>query len=438
LPNGRLVSPEHYFAMLRSGHSEEELRAANVHPVHPAFRIICTAKPPQSSGPMDWLGDELLALFLFVGLFPLSDEDHRVMLRGMLGEQVLDGLLELGAALRTASEKEPARFRPLRLSTRRFLQISRYATAGLQEEGHALGRALRPPFALLPEGAQQLVVGMLQEAGKKGLPEVKLNVKALAAKATTAVHVQREEWLRVAQEAVRALRHRSRAELKEFVVVSDGVLQIGNVRSRLLNPQRPELVPMAPFVEIPQHREVLRQMLLDWEIGHHMLLIGPQGVGKNKLADHLLELLRAEREYLQLHRDSNVSSLVSAPSLVGGVLIWGDSPLVRALKYGRVLVVDEADKAPLEVVCVLKALVEDGEYALPDGRLVSQRGGEGNSEVIVPGDGFRVVVLANQPGFPFLGNNFYSVCGDIFAAHALECPDIQSEAIVAAFLRAHS
>lgn len=35
---------------------------------------------------------------------------------------------------------------------------------------------------------------------------------------------------------------------------------------------------------------------------------------------------------------------------------------------GRVLVVDEADKAPTEVVCVLKGLLEDGEILLGDGR----------------------------------------------------------------------
>ena len=45
-----------------------------------------------------------------------------------------------------------------------------------------------------------------------------------------------------------------------------------------------------------------------------------------------------------------------------------DSPLVRAAQLGRALVLDEADKAPLEVVVVLKSLVEDGQLALPDGR----------------------------------------------------------------------
>ena len=36
-----------------------------------------------------------------------------------------------------------------------------------------------------------------------------------------------------------------------------------------------------------------------------------------------------------------------------------DSPLVKALLHGRILVVDEFDKAPAEVVCVLKGLLED-------------------------------------------------------------------------------
>lgn len=49
---------------------------------------------------------------------------------------------------------------------------------------------------------------------------------------------------------------------------------------------------------------------------------------------------------------------------------WQDSPLVRAVREGRTLVVDEADKAPLEVVIILKGLVEDGEMLLSDGRRI--------------------------------------------------------------------
>jgi MoxR-like ATPase len=82
--------------------------------------------------------------------------------------------------------------------------------------------------------------------------------------------------------------------------------------------------------------------------------MGNQGVGKNKLTDHLLQIMKREREYIQLHRDTTVSTLTLNPSLRDGRIVWEDSPLVRAMSRGRVLVVDEFDKAPVEVVCVLK------------------------------------------------------------------------------------
>ncbi len=74
-------------------------------------------------------------------------------------------------------------------------------------------------------------------------------------------------------------------------------------------------------------------------------------MGKNKLADRLLELLGREREYIQLHRDTTVQTLTLVPTLKDGVIVWEDSPLVRAVKYGRVLMVDEADKVFGTAVC---------------------------------------------------------------------------------------
>ena len=104
-----------------------------------------------------------------------------------------------------------------------------------------------------------------------------------------------------------------------------------------------------------------------------ILLIGDQGTGKNKITDKLLELLNYEREYMQLHRDSTVQSIMSVPSLASGQLDWIDSPLLNAIKHGRVAVIDEADKAPTETVVVLKALIEDKMLLLPDGRRILPR-----------------------------------------------------------------
>ena len=40
------------------------------------------------------------------------------------------------------------------------------------------------------------------------------------------------------------------------------------------------------------------------------------------------------------------------------------------LKAGDILVVDEADKAPTNVTCILKSLLESGEMILSDGRRI--------------------------------------------------------------------
>ena len=172
-----------------------------------------------------------------------------------------------------------------------------------------------------------------------------------------------------------------------------------------------------------------------------MLLIGNQGVGKNKLTDRLLGLLQCERvpgqhlaltlnalnqdglhcsndvvnlvllslfsieEYVQLHRDTTFQSLTLAPSFKSGVVVWEDSPLLRAVKYGRCLVVDEADKAPLEVVCVLKALSEDGELGLSDGRSIVRHDSPAKQDVVRMSPHFRLIVLANRPGYPFMGDS---------------------------------
>jgi MoxR-like ATPase len=91
------------------------------------------------------------------------------------------------------------------------------------------------------------------------------------------------------------------------------------------------------------------------------------------ILDRLCQVANFEREYIQLHRDSTVGQITLQPSLVDGKIVWKDSPLLRAVRDGLTLVVDEADKAPTEVLSVLKGLVEDGELLLPDGRRISRR-----------------------------------------------------------------
>lgn len=113
-------------------------------------------------------------------------------------------------------------------------------------------------------------------------------------------------------------------------------------------------VPDILFYDVPEHVALLERLLQDFGLGQNLLLVGNQGVGKNKIADRLLQLLNRPREYIQLHRDTTVQTLTLQTMVRDGKVVYEDSPLVQAVKLGHVLVVDEADKAPTHVTCILK------------------------------------------------------------------------------------
>jgi von Willebrand factor A domain-containing protein 8 len=200
--------------------------------------------------------------------------------------------------------------------------------------------------------------------------------------------------------------------------IENGVLTIGDTTTEVFKTEALTKVPDILFYDVPQHVRLLEWLLQDFLLGNHLLLVGNQGVGKNKIADRLLQLLNRPREYIQLHRDTTVQSLTVQPTVRDGVVVYEDSPLVKAVKYGHVLVVDEADKAPTHVTCILKTLVENGEMILSDGRrivpknMIDRLGGNVDASFIPVHDNFRMIVLANRPGFPFLGNDFFAALGE--------------------------
>ncbi|KAE9414501.1 hypothetical protein Angca_006025 [Angiostrongylus cantonensis] len=148
--------------------------------------------------------------------------------------------------------------------------------------------------------------------------------------------------------------------------------------------------------------DIIRDMARDMRLGAHILLIGNQGVGKNKIADRFLHLIQRPRQYMQLHRDTTVESITMQTNVENGVLRYEDSALVRAAREGHVLVIDEADKAPLHVIAVLKSLLDSGTLLLGDGRRIQPASASVCERSIPLHPEFRIIMLANRPGFPFL------------------------------------
>ncbi|XP_031417095.1 von Willebrand factor A domain-containing protein 8 isoform X2 [Clupea harengus] len=371
--------------------SDEELQQRSVFPVHPSFRVVALAEPPVAgSSTQQWLGPEMLTMFLFHTVNQLGKAEEAAIIQGMIPhvpKAAVDQLLQLSHSLRQTNDPT-AQSLASSLSTRQLLRICRRISQYPEESiAHAVNKACLSRF--LPSLGRTALQKYLADC----------SIQELSQSAT----------------------------LHNYTcTVQNGILTIGQVSAPVFKADEKMKVPDVLFYENKQHMMVMEDMLKDFLLGEHLLLVGNQGVGKNKVVDRFLHLMNRPREYLQLHRDTTVQTLTLQPSVRDGIIVYEDSPLVKAVKMGHILVIDEADKAPTNVTCILKTLVEDGEMILADGRRIVSEASE-MSNVIVMHPNFRMIVLANRPGFPFLGNDFFGALGDIFSCHSVDNPKPEAE-----------
>ncbi|XP_011645711.1 von Willebrand factor A domain-containing protein 8 [Pogonomyrmex barbatus] len=389
----RLIRADRYDEIKKEyNRSDEEMRDRGVLRIHPAFRLIALAEPPivnSSSG--QWLNSELLSLFLFHEMRPLDKREEIHIIRSKFGEpsRALLSIIELAHVLRSSNDPTLLSLAGS-LSTRQLLRIAERMHRFRCDDAHdAVQRACLARF--LPTLAKQALEDCCH----------RLSIVPPKSAADSAIECS------VTGDTVR---------------IGDTV--VDRYRTAALSK-----VPDILFYDVPEHVALLERLLQDFSLGQNLLLVGNQGVGKNKVVDRLLQLLNRPREYIQLHRDTTVQTLTLQPMVRDGKVVYEDSPLVQAVKLGHVLVVDEADKAPTHVTCILKTLVESGEMILSDGRRIvpGASGNARNANSIPMHLDFRMIVLANRPGFPFLGNDFFGALGDLFSTHSIDNPSIRSE-----------
>jgi MoxR-like ATPase len=405
LPDGSiLIHPARYAKLMKEqGWHKDDLDSRRIYPVHPSFRLVALARPN-----VKWLTEEAGSLMHWIVMRGLKFEEEMHLIHTLCpgaNQESLGALVKFAEKLRNDPD-EMVMLISGSLSTRQLLRIARRISAFPDESlWNAVHKVSLSRF--LPNLARAALDNLLMQNG-------------------ITVDEGQEEVLKV-----------------ELIPSHDPkTLKIGNVSAPIQHDSNPLLVPDIVFHDNQRQSVILREMLKDWTLGEDICLIGNQGVGKNKLTDRFLQLMRLPRAYQQLHRDSTIQSLTATPSIVDGVLQYEDSPLLDAVKNGYVLVIDEADKAPTHVTQILKSLVEDGEMVLSDGRRIVREippdvlnvsETETDSEFYAPTEyiqlhpSFRMMVLANRPGFPFLGNDFFREIGDVFSSHSIDNPDQESE-----------
>ena len=322
------------------------------------FRCIALAHPPTDRS---WITPEVTSMFHWIRADPLPTAELKEVLSGLfprLDRNILDKLLKLQKELDRLSVDNAAEKEALQLTMRKLKHICKRVERSPHELGRIINNTLMTSF--LPDWDQGIIKTCISKCGIDG---------------------------------------------SEFIddAIFDNKLANELLKACKREPSNPLLVPNPRFEENPGQARSELDILEAHSVGEKALLItGYQGVGKNKIVDHLLSKLKCEREYIQLHRDSSIQSLMVTPSVEGGKIVYHDSPLVRAAKHGRILVLDEADKAPVEVVALLKGLIEDGQLSLPDGRKLCYAL-TSDPDVISIHPDFRIWTLTNPAGFPFHG-----------------------------------
>ena len=371
---------DEYLSSSKDDRDKQRIKS-NILRIDPSFRIIGTAEASNLTDnkvTIDWLNSEVLNLFLYQKVDPLSlDYEHDILSKKFNLNYKHEQLFEIIRQLKVASHtdthlKHVSGLFTLRKLIRMCKKIEKYPNIDLKEE-------------------------ILNSCLYKFMPNLNKQI------------------------------------LDEFLTKFDfgsseslDFLEIPLIKK--LKTEKLSKIPDVVFYENKLHSKILNNLYQDFTLGEHLLLIGNQGTGKNKLVDKFLMMTQTPREYLQLHRDTTVHSLTVQPCIRNGVIYYEDSPLVKAIKTGEVLVIDEADKAPLNVTSVLKSLIESGEMILSDGRrIVKHLNGRNSENFIQIHPNFRMIILANRPGYPFLGNDFFSILGDLLSTHPIDNPDPDSE-----------
>lgn len=250
--------------------------------IHPSFRIIATAEPPNPkssfnaepststtpSGPgsktsnTEWLNSEVLNLFLYQQIEPLNlTYEREILSKKFKLNNKHEKLLDLMEQLKQSGQEEiqlrhVSKLFSLRKLVRLSNKLEKHPSLDLRE---LVENAML--FKFMPQLNKQIVNDFLR---RNNLSEIELN---------------KEESLN---------------ELKKNLDLKKLFSKERTTDEKSLN----ELakIPDTLFYDNKLHTTILNNIMRDFDLGEHLLLIGNQGTGKNKLVDKFLMLTNKPRE----------------------------------------------------------------------------------------------------------------------------------------------
>lgn len=193
-------------------------------------------------------------------------------------------------------------------------------------------------------------------------------------------------------------------EKKEIVLGADQVLfsvlfgsvpKDGDFAVTVLKSVHPEMAGHVPeldttyVVQVEECADIVRA----FEINDRTLISGPTGSGKSSLVKYICAKTNRPMVRINMTGDVESSSIFGQLTVSGGATVWKDGVATEAVRYGAVLVNDEWDVTPPEIMFGYQNLMEDNGYLL-----LKEMPGTAAEKKIVPHPEFRFVCCGNTNG----------------------------------------
>lgn len=111
------------------------------------------------------------------------------------------------------------------------------------------------------------------------------------------------------------------------------------------------------FMFTESFKRLLILLVGAWDSKEPVLLVGKTGIGKSRIVETAALLAKRQTVTISMHGSADSADFVGAHSFSGG-LKWKDGPLLRAMREGAVLIIDEINLAEASVLERLNSVLE--------------------------------------------------------------------------------